>query len=1107
MAIHQMFLGLGAVVEKTYVDDIFSTFLYAGNDSVIPINNTLKLGTAGVGSVIQSANSGSNALVVSDSNDFQFYNGDFTFECFAKINNQGDDPDYIYIQRQNGPDPYVELRLGSSSGDDANIIFIVGGISGDSNKELEGVATNVVNGNWHHIAATRSGSTWKLFYDGTQIDTLTSSSTSIGNSPADPKIFGGGGSSETFRGALSNFRIVKGTAVYTSNFTPPTAELTAITNTVLLLGVGSTPAVDASGQNHSISTTGTVDSFTSGGPFTSSDAGLGGLVWIKSRTSGYGNFLFDTARGTATALATNLTNANFAEVKGVTHFNANGFTLGGSSGDGAFNASGTDYASFTFRKAEGFFDIVTWTGNASGPRSISHNLGSVPGLIMVKCKSAGSTDWMVWHRDFGATDYLTLNSTATKGTNESKFGGQVSGAAKPTSTTFALGTSNDVNGSGNTYIAYLFAGGESTAATARSVEFDGNSDYLSLESNSDLAFGTGDFTFEFWVKMTTVQYTIFFDMRPNPAASQGVYPTLYLNNGVSLTYYANSANRITGPGLEAGQWYHIAVSRSGTSTKMFLNGTQVGLTYSDSNDYVNGDTTIGCRADGSTGDLDGYMSNVRVVKGTALYTSSFRPPTEPLTNITNTKLLCCNNSSTTGSTVTPGTITANGTTASTDSPFDDPAGFVFGDSEEGTIKHGSYPGDGSKDHHIHLGWEPSWVMIKCTTASENWILFDVMRGIVTGGNDGKDAQLSPNTSGSEVTNNYALEVTPTGFKLSQDQAHINSSGNSYIFTAIRRPDGYVGKPLELGTSAFAMSYGNGSSAGPCFDSDFAVDFALRKIYGSIDDWWNVNRLTGKKYLKTNGDDSESNHNDNLMDYNDGWGAGSIGSGMQSWMWKRHAGLDVVAYEGDGVNGRSIAHSMNDVPEMMIVKRRSSSEDWTVYHTGLNGGTNPYTRLMTLNSTASEVDMTSTPEKVWKSTPTSTHFEIGSHDRVNTDGEDYLALLFSSIDGVSKIGSYTGSTSNLTITTGFQPRFILIKGYDSNSNGRYWIVMDSLRGINPSGNTDYLFLNQSSAQNSNGPEPFISGISSTGFTLLAGKGDTNASFPGNFTRSYIYYAHA
>ena len=103
--------------------------------------------------------------------------------------------------------------------------------------------------------------------------------------------------------------------------------------------------------------------------------------------------------------------------------------------------------------------------------------------------------------------------------------------------------------------------------------------------------------------------------------------------------------------------------------------------YSDSNNYLNGDTTIGCRADGSTGDLNGYMSNVRVVKGTAVYTANFAPPTSPLTNITNTKLLCCNKSSATGSTVTPDTITANGTVESVKSnPFDTDIDVALGKS-------------------------------------------------------------------------------------------------------------------------------------------------------------------------------------------------------------------------------------------------------------------------------------------------------------------------------------------------------------------------------------------------------------------------------------------
>ena len=138
-----------------------------------------------------------------------------------------------------------------------------------------------------------------------------------------------------------------------------------------------------------------------------------------------------------------------------------------------------------------------------------------------------------------------------------------------------------------------------------------------------------------------------------------------------------------------------------------------------------------------------------------------------------------------------------------------------------------------------------------------------------------------------------------------------------------------------------MDTGAGSSTIPNYDSGFAVDIALARTISSIDDWGFGARLLSGQRLKTNEDEEAGSQTAFTFDSNVGWNKNSSeGSGYQSWMWKRHAGMDVVAYEGNGVNGRSIAHSMNDVPEMMIVKRFSDVEDWTVYHTGLNGGTNP-----------------------------------------------------------------------------------------------------------------------------------------------------------------------
>jgi hypothetical protein len=178
-------------------------------------------------------------------------------------------------------------------------------------------------------------------------------------------------------------------------------------------------------------------------------AGKGGLVWGKVRNSGSGNdnnYLYDTLRGTGAALFTNLTSAQSFTASGVSAFNSNGFEVtAGRLNDDTFN-----YASWTFREQPKFFDIVTWTGNGAN-RTIAHNLGSVPGMIIVK-RTDASADWQVYHRSLANTEYMVLNSTAAKATGATRWN-----STTPTSTVFSLGTDATVNASGGTYVAYVYA--------------------------------------------------------------------------------------------------------------------------------------------------------------------------------------------------------------------------------------------------------------------------------------------------------------------------------------------------------------------------------------------------------------------------------------------------------------------------------------------------------------------------------------------------------------------------------------------------------------------------------------------------------------------------
>lgn len=176
-------------------------------------------------------------------------------------------------------------------------------------------------------------------------------------------------------------------------------------------------------------------------------AGKGGLVWIKSRSAATSNFLFDTARGALNELNSDTDQNELLLSNSLTAFNATGFSIGSATG---INVNAATYTSWAFRKQPKFFDVVTYTGNNTN-RTIPHNLGSVPGCIIVK-RSSGVDDWQVYHRNNSDTQYMVLNTTATLATGTTRWN-----STAPTDAVFSIGTDASVNALANTYVAYLFA--------------------------------------------------------------------------------------------------------------------------------------------------------------------------------------------------------------------------------------------------------------------------------------------------------------------------------------------------------------------------------------------------------------------------------------------------------------------------------------------------------------------------------------------------------------------------------------------------------------------------------------------------------------------------
>jgi hypothetical protein len=194
-------------------------------------------------------------------------------------------------------------------------------------------------------------------------------------------------------------------------------------------------------------------------------AGDGGLVWLKWRSgnNAFGHSLHDTERGVTKELHSENNSAESTENR-ISSFNSTGFTL---TSNTETNLSANEYVSWVFKEQAKFFDIVTYTGDGTNNRNIAHSLGNNPGFIMVKTTSHGG-DWVCWHSSLG-TDGILLNSTNVK----SGYTAVVNYLSQSTSSNLIVGT-NDLNESGRTYVAYLFAHDTASDSLIQCGSYTGN---------------------------------------------------------------------------------------------------------------------------------------------------------------------------------------------------------------------------------------------------------------------------------------------------------------------------------------------------------------------------------------------------------------------------------------------------------------------------------------------------------------------------------------------------------------------------------------------------------------------------------------------------------
>ena len=218
------------------------------------------------------------------------------------------------------------------------------------------------------------------------------------------------------------------------------------------------------------------------------------------------------------------------------------------------------------------------------------------------------------------------------------------------------------------------SGLETPTPVTGSVSFDGSGDYLSLADSEDWNFSSGSFTFECWLFTTSsVANTRFFGQIDAAGTNASVSIRMGFDgssNLIASVYQSTTEKGITAGTIITNQWNHIAFVRDNDVLKSFINGVLQGtLSITGAVNNSSNQLSIGRLGESDGNYFNGYISNLRILKGTALYTENFTPPVNELQPIGDTVLLCCNNPDSAGAEATGKTITVNGNAAaSTFSP-------------------------------------------------------------------------------------------------------------------------------------------------------------------------------------------------------------------------------------------------------------------------------------------------------------------------------------------------------------------------------------------------------------------------------------------------------
>ena len=427
----------------------------------------------------------------------------------------------------------------------------------------------------------------------------------------------------------------------------------------------------------------------------------------------------------------------------------------------------------------------------------------------------------------------------------------------------------------------------------------------------------------------------------------------------------------------------------------------------------------------------------------------------------------------------------------------------------GYQKIGSYTGDSGTSHSIDTGFKPSFLFIKRADSGDNGVIFDSARDGTTDNNQ----VLIPNSGAAESNPNLGngIDFTATGFTIKTTDSSVNNSSGTYIYWAIAGT--YPSETPTIEESFTAENWG-GSDYRKNIMNNFRAGLVITRAKGEAHHWGWYDAVTGlRKWLITNNNGAENtgdygpsayntnntefygNHtpanSDYLNETYNGWfikagentSSNSNGSITSTVSVNAAAGFSIVRFTGTG-SSATVGHGLSAAPEIVIVKRTDSTGNWSISGSvgGLTYGSN---KLMFNSSNGANTDTNEV------TAASSTTFTVSTSSSVNQNGGSYTAYCFHSVSGFSSFGSYSGTGSLQTITTGFTPDYVVIK--KTNADGEDWAVFSSY-DLGMSLNS----FNQTQSQQAfNNPTMFSQ---STGFQVPSSSGMTNGS-----GQTYFYWA--